>query len=130
MEGLFVDHDLATAPSRQLVEAFLDRMATGELAPGARLPSVRELAQLVLVNPNTAAKAYRELGFLGVVDSVNGSGVFVAEGGPDIARRERRLAVRNAFRAATKAAIRAGYTVDELCREIGATNDADRIKED
>jgi DNA-binding transcriptional regulator YhcF (GntR family) len=46
-------------PSRQLVEQVLDRVATGRLAPGAQLPSVRALAAESLVNPNTAAKAVR-----------------------------------------------------------------------
>ncbi len=128
MEGLSVDPDLPAPPSRQLVEAFLDRMATGVLAAGDRLPSVRDLAQLALVNPNTAAKAYRDLGFLGVVDAKNGSGVFVAAGGPDIARRERRLVTWNEFRSATRAAMRAGFTIEELRREIEASDGAARKK--
>ncbi|MBL8897988.1 MAG: GntR family transcriptional regulator, partial [Planctomycetes bacterium] len=67
MLRLRVDSTSTVPPSRQLVEGVLDAIARGALEEGARLPSVRELAAEALVNPNTVAKAYRELQWLGAV---------------------------------------------------------------
>jgi GntR family transcriptional regulator len=101
-------------PSRQLVEQVLDRVATGRLAPGAQLPSVRALAAEALVNPNTAAKAVRDLEQLGVVVGKNGLGVFVSEEGPVIARARRRKSTLAAYRQALHEALRAGHAPDLL----------------
>ena len=53
--------------------------ASGRLKPGEQLPSVRKLAEQLLINPNTVARAYRELETKGVVTAKRGAGVFVSE---------------------------------------------------
>jgi GntR family transcriptional regulator len=55
------------------------KIAKSELAPGAKLPSVRGLAMQLTINTNTVAKAYKELASLGLVESKNGLGLFVCE---------------------------------------------------
>ncbi len=62
--------------------------ASGRLCEGEQLPPVRKLAEQLLVNPNTVARAYRELESAGVVASRRGSGVFVADGISPLAKRE------------------------------------------
>ena len=104
-----VDPHSNTPPSQQLVAAVLDAIASGELAVGAKLPSVRGLAASALVNPNTVTKAYRDLEHLGATEGRNGSGVFVTANGPDVARALRLAETLAAFRAATAAALRAGH---------------------
>ncbi len=84
-----VDPRAAVPPSQQLVAVALDAIASGELATGDRLPSVRVLAAEALVNPNTVAKAYRELELLGAVEGRNGSGVYVTAAGQEVARARR-----------------------------------------
>ncbi|MHC4849204.1 MAG: GntR family transcriptional regulator [Planctomycetota bacterium] len=74
-----VDQSSITPPSRQIVEAILDGVAVGTLAPGDKLLSVRALAAEALVNPNTAARAYRDLELMGVLEGRNGRGVYVTE---------------------------------------------------
>lgn len=106
-----VDPTRSTPPSRQLVEAVLDRIARGEWAAGSKLPSVRGLAAEALVNPNTVGKAYRELEMLGVVAGRNGAGVYVTPEGPDLALRERRGATLEALGRALEAALGAGHDV-------------------
>src|ERR1700688_4477998 len=61
----------------QLVELFLDAIASGELAPGARLPPTRGLATLAGINQLTAGRVYRRLQTLGAVVSEVGRGTFV-----------------------------------------------------
>lgn len=115
---LRVDPSLPTPPSRQLVEAVLDRIAAGLLAPGERLPSVRGLAAEALVNPNTVNKAYRDLEALGAVAGRSGAGVFVTAEGPAVARAERRGETLERVRAAVETALGAGHDADELADRI------------
>jgi len=115
-----VDPASDVPPSRQIVEAFLDAVARGDLRAGERLPSVRTLAEDALVNPNTVGKAYRDLEGMGVVEGRNGSGVYVTEGGPTVARGERRRATLDAFRRAAGEALRAGHDVEALATALEA----------
>lgn len=104
-----VDQSSTVSPSRQLVEAVLDAVACGSIAPGDKLLSVRALAAEALVNPNTAARAYRDLEQIGVVEGRNGRGVFVTANGPGIARGMRVEATLEAFKRAAAEALRAGH---------------------
>jgi DNA-binding transcriptional regulator YhcF (GntR family) len=113
-----VDPTLDVPPSRQLIQAVLDAVATGAITPGDRLPSVRGLAAEALVNPNTVAKAYRSLQEMGVLKGMNGRGVFVADEGPTIARKRRRSATLTAFTRAAEEALRAGHAPENLIRDI------------
>lgn len=63
--------------------------ASGLLKPGDQMPSVRELAVELTVNPNTIGKAYQELERDGVIKTVRGVGTFVAENEVKIVREER-----------------------------------------
>lgn len=113
-----VDLSLPTHPSRQIVEAVLDRVAAGIVLPGDRLPSVRGLAAEALVNPNTVNKAYRDLEALGAVEGRSGAGVFVTKAGPAIARSERRGATLERVREAIETAVGAGHDPASLAARI------------
>lgn len=63
---------------KQIVDAVRMKVATGELGQGEQLPSVRGLAQQLMVNPNTVAKAYAELSAEGWLESRQGLGLYVA----------------------------------------------------
>src|ERR1700728_590511 len=63
---------------RQVVDQIRLAIATGRLSAGEQLPSVRSLAERLLVNPNTIAKAYAELSREKVIETRQGKGVFVA----------------------------------------------------
>ncbi len=115
-----VDPSLDVPPSRQLTDAILDVVATGAVGPGDKLPTVKGLAAEALVNPNTAAKAYRMLQAEGVLIGRNGLGVFVADGGPAIARAARGASTLVAFERAALEAIRAGNDPEALIRALEA----------
>ena len=78
---------------RQIVDAVRLKIATGDLAPGDQLPSVRGLAQQLTINPNTVAKAYAELTADGWLDARQGLGLYVAAPRQRLsnAERDRRL---------------------------------------
>jgi GntR family transcriptional regulator len=63
---------------RQLIDQIRLVILRGRLTPGDRLPSVRSLAQRLVINPNTVARAYGELARDGVIESQQGKGYFVA----------------------------------------------------
>ena len=63
---------------RQVIDQILAGIATGALAPGEQLPTVRTLAVELQVNLNTVAKAYKELEIRGVLTSQQGSGTYIA----------------------------------------------------
>jgi GntR family transcriptional regulator len=73
---------------RQVVNQVKYLVASGRLNPGDQLPPVRKLAGELIVNPNTVARAYRELETDGVVNTRQGAGVFVSGNGSPLARRE------------------------------------------
>ena len=63
----------------QIVEQVTRAVADGALKPGDQLPSVRALAERLVINPNTVARAYKDLEREGVVESMRGKGLYIAE---------------------------------------------------
>ena len=62
---------------RQIVDIILSSIAAGTILPGERLPTIRDMAVKLEVNPNTVVKAYSQLQLLGFLDTQQGTGVFV-----------------------------------------------------
>lgn len=73
----------------QIVQQIKYLVASGRLAAGAELPAIRVLAEQLVVNPNTVARAYRELEAAGIVEKRRTAGTYVSEQGSPLARRER-----------------------------------------
>ena len=61
----------------QIIDGFRQQIATGILTEGEKLPSVRDLASQLAINPNTIQRAYRELETMGLIATVPGKGCFV-----------------------------------------------------
>ena len=78
-----------TAIYLQIVNQIKYLVASGRLAAGEELPAIRVLAERLVVNPNTVARAYRELEQLGIVEKRRTAGTFVSGHGSPLARRER-----------------------------------------
>jgi len=66
----------------QLMEQVKHGIETGALHPGDQLPGIRPVAEQLVINPNTVAKAYRELEHEGVIELRHGAGAFVSANGP------------------------------------------------
>lgn len=75
---IVVDPSSAVPPFEQLRTGLVDAVASGELAAGARLPTVRRLAEDLGVAPGTVARAYRELEASGIIETRGRNGTFVA----------------------------------------------------
>jgi len=73
---------------RQIIEQVKSAVAQGSLAPGHQLPTVRQLAVDLSINPNTVIRAYRELEIEGFLETHQGSGTFVGTRKPEIDRLE------------------------------------------
>lgn len=85
-----IDPSSGTPIYRQLADQVRQAVASGVLRAGDRLPSVRDLAVELAVNPNTIAKAYQELEREGVIETPRGRGSFIADR-DHIASEEERL---------------------------------------
>ena len=106
---------------RQLIEQIRWRILTGDLVSGDSLPSVRDLASLVRVNPMTVSKAYALLEHDGLVERRRGVGLFVRPLGSSERRREVMSTLRAQMREAALSAIDLGLSEAEgtaLFREI------------
>ena len=73
----------------QIVNQIKHLIASGRLKAGEELPPIRVLAQRLLINPNTVARAYRELETVGIVAKRSTTGTYVSDAGSPLARRER-----------------------------------------
>ena len=122
---------------RQLEEGVRNLVAAGSLPPGAAVPSVRELARELAVNPATIAKAYQRLCDAGVLEVRRGEGTFVAAGAPTLPRAERRRRLLQAARSYVAHAATLGLAVEDVLaaaeqafEELGeGTADADGKRE-
>mgnify|MGYP005755921943 CR=1 FL=1 len=107
----------------QIQAELLRLMLTGALPPGSRLPSVRELAGQLAINPNTIQRAYRELESDGYILSVAGKGSFVAQI-DQLAEQQKKQAV-SAFRAAAQRLRALGLGEEELAALLAQEEQTD-----
>jgi GntR family transcriptional regulator len=105
----------------QVIEQVKRSVALGVLAAGEQLPTVKQLALDLTINPNTVAKAYRELERDGVIETAPGRGSFVKSNG---VAETSRAAAADVARAAIESAVREaksiGLSADDI-RKIAAT---------
>lgn len=110
-----------TQPSpiwRQIEEGMRRMISLGTLAPGGAVPSVRELALQLRVNPNTVARAYQRLTDAGVFAVRRGEGTFVAEVPSQLKKSERNEALREAAGQYAGTALSVGATLEQASTEL------------
>src|SRR6516162_2462799 len=103
---------------RQLIDQVQAGIASGTLSVGDRLPTVRQAAVDLEVNPNTVMRAYREMEIRGVLDTQQGTGTFISYEPvkQDAVERQRQLnQIVSEFVARAGAA---GFTLDELMEQL------------
>jgi GntR family transcriptional regulator len=99
---------------RQLIDQVRAGVASGTLSSGDQLPTVRQLAVDLTINPNTVMRAYRELELGGMLETHQGTGTFISDKKPEknSAERDRQLAQMASEFAARAGA--AGFTLEDL----------------
>ena len=85
-----LDHHSGVPIYRQIITQIMYGIARGDLASGAQLPTVRQLAVDLSVNPNTVIKAYKELEIRGNLETQQGTGTFIRDTEVKISREEKR----------------------------------------
>ncbi len=114
---------------RQIIDQIRGALASGALATGDQLPTVRQLAVDLAINPNTVVRAYKELEFGGLLETHQGTGTFIsAQKFPRAdAERERQLGQIVADAVARAGA--AGFTIEDLAVQLRAWPIGPALKE-
>ena len=116
---LFSIHADGAAPIyEQIVAQVIYGVAAGSLECGSLIPSVRELAQTLLVHPNTVARAFQDLEREGIVTARRGVGMEVTDGAQGLCKAKRRELVQGRIRQALREAVTSGLSADELRRLV------------
>ena len=103
---------------RQIEEGMRRMISLGTLAPGGAVPSVRELAQQLRVNPNTVARAYQRLTDTGVFTVRRGEGTFVADAPQQLKKSERNEVLREAAGRYAGTALSIGASLEQATAEL------------
>lgn len=99
---------------RQIIDQVRLAVVAGRLSAGDQLPSIRALAERLVVNPNTVAKAYAELSREGIIDGQHGRGVFIAQARQVYTKTERLRRIEPFIEALANEGIALGFSADEL----------------
>jgi GntR family transcriptional regulator len=99
---------------RQIVDQIRYGIASDRLMPGEQLPTVRELAVHLQINPNTVRKAYSELEILGILDTQQGTGTFVSHRQVEIGEAEKQRMLRQICDELVARGNQYGFTVREI----------------
>jgi len=99
---------------RQIVDQIRYGIASDRLMPGEQLPTVRELAVHLQVNPNTVRKAYSELEILGILDTQQGTGTFVSNKQVEIGEDEKKRMLRQICDELVARGNQYGFTLKEI----------------
>jgi GntR family transcriptional regulator len=118
MVHLQIDPHSGVPVYRQVMDQTKYYVASGVLRGGDQLPSIRELARALSVNPTTVVKAYSELQHEGVIEMRHGKGAFVADGAAGLSAGERGKALRRLARQLAVEASQMGASADEVLRVV------------
>jgi GntR family transcriptional regulator len=103
---------------RQIIDQIKTAIAMGEIGPGDRLPTVRQLAVDLSVNPNTVSRAYMELELTGLVETQMGSGTFVGQLKVEQNDVERRRMLDEICQELLSRASQYGFTLDDILENL------------
>ena len=111
---LHIDVRNGLAVYDQIVRQIKFAVADGVMRTGELVPSVRELARELAINPNTVARAYRELQDDGVLETVRGTGLAIAAAARRPCQAERTKLIRSRIRLVLDEALHSGLEVNEI----------------
>jgi GntR family transcriptional regulator len=103
---------------RQIIDQVRGGMASGSLVAGDQLPTVRQLAVDLAINPNTVARAYRELELGGLLETHQGTGTFISAQKIKRGNAERERQLTQIVEDCVARAGAAGFTVEDLMEQL------------
>jgi len=103
---------------RQLIDQVTGGVAAGALTGGDQLPTVRQVAVDLSINPNTVVRAYRELEIRGVLETQQGTGTFISHQKVKLDEVERRRQLDRIVSDCVARAGAAGFSIQELLEEL------------
>jgi GntR family transcriptional regulator len=103
---------------RQLIDQVQGAIANSVLSPGDQLPTVRQVAVDLAINPNTVLRAYREMEIRGTLDTQQGTGTFIADKQAEASPAERNRQVSQLVGEFVSRAGAAGLTVTDLIKQL------------
>ena len=112
--NFLIDNKSGVPFYRQIIEQVKFAIGRGDLKPGEKLPTMRQLAVDLSINPNTVVRAYRELEIGGILDTHQGSGTFVSRREPDVDSLERTRMLDQILTELLARASGYGFTLDEV----------------
>jgi GntR family transcriptional regulator len=117
---------------RQMVDQVKYYVASETLKPGDQLPSIRELAQKLAVNPTTVVRVYNDLAHEGIIEMRHGKGAFVTAAGRRVNAAERKQTVRQLARQlaveATQLGVPAGVVLKVVWEELAELQPAEEAE--
>jgi GntR family transcriptional regulator len=111
---LHIDYNSGESICQQAVGQIKLLVVNGSLAQGEKLPSIRQLAKQLQINPTTVTRIYNQLAHEGVVTLRHGQGVFVAERAPRLAPAEMKRALSKHARTMLVEGLRQGFSIDDI----------------
>jgi GntR family transcriptional regulator len=113
-----LDNSSGVPVYRQLIDQVQAGIATGVLGMGHQLPTVRQVAVDLAINPNTVMRAYRELEIRGVLDTQQGTGTFIAAQQPQIDGDDRTRRLDQLIDEFVARAGSGGFTLEEILQAL------------
>jgi GntR family transcriptional regulator len=118
-----LDADSGVPVYRQIIDQVQGGLASGALASGDQLPTVRQVAVDLAINPNTVLRAYRELEIRGVLDTQQGTGTFISDRKVKQDEPERTRVLDQLVNEFVARAGAGGFTVRELVERLNGFDD-------
>ncbi len=113
-----LDHHSGVPIYRQIISQVLYGVARGDLPPGTQLPTVRQLAVDLSINPNTVIKAYKELELRGNLETQQGTGTFIRANGVKVSVAEKKRVLADLCKEMIAKGGRYGFSVDDLSKAL------------
>ena len=117
-----VEYNSGIPVYRQIINHVCAAVAADSFKPGDQLPTIRALSERLNVNPNTVAKAYRELELKGIIVSERGSGSFIQAQPPAPGAKEKKAKLKNLYHRLLADVASSGLTEHELLSFIKERN--------
>ncbi|WP_263350656.1 GntR family transcriptional regulator [Acidicapsa acidisoli] len=113
---------------RQLIDQVQAAIASGALAVGDQLPTVRQVAVDLAINPNTVSRAYREMEIRGLLDTQQGTGTFVADRKVEYSKDDRERMLGQLVSEFVSRAGAAGFTLKQLLKALREMQPDEELK--